>query len=627
MQDNETGSTPTQNSISLGRKLTSIIALGLVVTMAVLVWIAISQERAGREATFAENAALVSELFAQEAAGAIKFKKTDQLLPKFEGLSERLGASVEWVAALDATGAVIVGTELTPENPGIFEESWAEAAETGAQVQSEFGILQPVFFGKKNSLIGGVAIRWSDVTLQAQIRDMAKVTIMFGITVALAVLAVCFFWMRRIVVKPIQAIDGVMADLAKGNIDISVPEQRRGDEIGGMARSADAFRQSIERANREQEAQRAKEVASHAAEQQMLVDLEESIGAVVTAAREGHFNQRVDRTFDHEVINGICTGVNEICANISNFLDDCELSMAALAEGDLTKTIARDHAGRFGDMRNLINGSLSELSGLISNIRATGTDLSETISVVTQGSVDLSAQAESQAASLEETAASMEDMTSLVQQNNDRAIAIASQTLTAQQRAEKGQEVVSSAVGAMEEIEQGSSRITEIISVIDGIAFQTNLLSLNAAVEAARAGAAGKGFAVVAAEVRTLAQSSSDAANDIKELILASQSKVRDGASLVRATGDELATIIDSIKTVSAQIAEISDATQEQSLGVTEISTVISHLDIATQKNAVNAERSASSAKMLARKATDLQDLVARFNSATDKEAATDRAA
>ena len=631
MGEMQQNAVPDVRTRSLGRKVTLMLAIGLLLTMAAIVTISIVQERAGKIATFQKNASLTTELFAADVAGAVKFKKADQLTPKFTTFLDRLSEEVLWVVALDSAGNVIAATENAPEEAAAFSHAWSMVdPEAGAtQFTSEVGLVHPVFFGKKNSLIGAVVIKWSDANLQTEIREQATLTIGAGLGIAVLMLGACFLWLSRVMVRPIRDIDMTMARLASGNTDVEVPGQSRNDEIGGMARSADAFRISIDKANAEREAQMAKEKSLRDAEQQMLVDLEDSIGTVVDAAKSGQFDHRVDRQFGHDVINGVGTGVNDICANISRFLDDCDQSFRALSNGDLTCCLADSHPGRFGEMADLINGSLAELSALVIAIRATGAELSETISVVTNGSVDLSGQAESQAASLEETAASMEDMTSLVQQNTERSLAIANQTKTAQSRAEKGQDVVSNAVGAMEEIERGSAKITEIISVIDGIAFQTNLLSLNAAVEAARAGAAGKGFAVVAAEVRTLAQSSSDAANDIKELIHASQSKVRDGAELVRATGDELAGIIDSIKTVSGQIGEISEATQEQSMGVTEISTVISHLDTATQRNAINAEHSASSAKSLARKAEELQRLVARFKAAgkTEVKSAASRAA
>jgi methyl-accepting chemotaxis protein len=180
--------------------------------------------------------------------------------------------------------------------------------------------------------------------------------------------------------------------------------------------------------------------------------------------------------------------------------------------------------------------------------------------------------------------------------------------------AEAGQKVVADAVGAIERIEASSARISEIVSVIDGIAFQTNLLALNAAVEAARAGDAGKGFAVVASEVRTLAQRSSQAAKDIKGLIVNSNEQVADGVRFVRHTGEALNRIVAAAGQVSSTVVEISQATAEQAGGIEEMSQAVAHMDEATQQNAALAEQSAGSANSLAAQIEALRNLVAFFH-------------
>ncbi len=208
----------------------------------------------------------------------------------------------------------------------------------------------------------------------------------------------------------------------------------------------------------------------------------------------------------------------------------------------------------------------------------------------------------------------MEQMTSAVQSNADNARQANQLSTGAREQAEKGGEVVSNAVGAMTAITDSSNKISDIISVIDEIAFQTNLLALNAAVEAARAGEQGRGFAVVAAEVRNLAQRSAEAAKEIKGLIKDSVGKVENGSELVNQTGETLGEIVNAVKKVSDIVAEIAAASQEQSSGIEQVNKAITQLDEVTQQNAALVEESAAASKSLDDQAQQMAELVGFFN-------------
>lgn len=296
-------------------------------------------------------------------------------------------------------------------------------------------------------------------------------------------------------------------------------------------------------------------------------------------------------------------------------------NLQRLADGDLSARVPNEVDGEFAGLRSSFNDTLKRLAEMVGQIQSSSGAIVRSTEIISGGSRDLSSRAESQASSLQQTSATMEEMSASIKANADNAHRADGAAKEAVQKAERGGEVVGSAIAAMERIEHSSSKISEIISVIDSIAFQTNLLALNAAVEAARAGDAGKGFAVVASEMRTLAQRSAEAAKDISALIKQSSGQVSEGAELVRLTGGALTEIHDAIEAVVHNVSDISDASREQALGVAEITTTISHMDSMIQQNSALAEQSAAHARDLSEQAETLRRLVSYFRSGGEAEA------
>ena len=285
----------------------------------------------------------------------------------------------------------------------------------------------------------------------------------------------------------------------------------------------------------------------------------------------------------------------------------------AVSIGDLSIELDASGKDEIGQLLEALKHMQQSLSRVVSEVRRSAEGVATASAEIASGNLDLSSRTEEQAASLQETAASMEEITATIRQNASNAVNASALASDASATATRGGQVMEQVVTTMQGISESSSKVTEIIGVIDSIAFQTNILALNAAVEAARAGEQGRGFAVVASEVRTLAQRSAAAAKEIKSLISQSTDRVHAGSALVGGAGQIIAEIVGSVQRVTDIVGEISSASKEQASGIEQVNIAVTQMDEVTQQNAALVEQASAAAQALSEQANGLREAVAVF--------------
>jgi methyl-accepting chemotaxis protein len=391
--------------------------------------------------------------------------------------------------------------------------------------------------------------------------------------------------------RPIARITATMQRLADGDLEAGIAGDKRGDEIGAMARALAVFKTNA-RSKLEIESERQREQMEAEAERR----------------RNDEEKQALDQQIEHAV------------GKLAQALE-------RLANGDISFEIEGRFHGRLEQLRNDFNLSLSRLRDTMHQISGNVDQIQNNGRQMAQSALDLARRTEQQAASLEETAAAVDEITAAVRSSSERAEMVNGVVREAKKNADESAVVVGSAISAMGRIEEASRQISNIIGVIDEIAFQTNLLALNAGVEAARAGEAGKGFAVVAQEVRELAQRSAGAAKEIKALINRSAEEVSSGSTHVQQTGTVLSRIGGQIATISEHIEKIAETSREQSGALHEVNGAVGRMDQMTQQNAAMVEEATAATQDLSAQTDALRDLLQQFRIEAERGHSVGRAA
>ena len=408
---------------------------------------------------------------------------------------------------------------------------------------------------KDAATLQGVQIRLMDGDMaDANATYVTSRNVSIGVAVAvLAIATILLLSLIRGIARPLTSMTGTMQRLAGGDLSAPVAVDDRRDEVGALAGSLMKFRDQLVAAERAK------------AEQTAL-----------------------------------------ICDSIGTGLD-------ALAQGDLTARIHAELTGPFAKLKTDFNEAMDSVASTLGAVADSTRGITNGASDIRQASDDLSRRTEQQAASLEETAAAMHEITTTVRETATNAKRANHVVTDARDDANRSGNTVRDAVDAMHAIERSAAEISDIIAVIDGIAFQTNLLALNAGVEAARAGDAGKGFAVVASEVRALAQRSADAAKDVKTKITASTGQVESGVKLVVEAGEALNRITGRIGEISSLVSDIAAAADQQAIGLQQVNTAVSEMDGVTQQNAAMVEEATAAARSLADETEVMAREVGRF--------------
>ncbi len=429
----------------------------------------------------------------------------------------------------------------------------------------------------------------------------------------LAAALIAWLFVGRRVVDPITSTTAVMGRLAARDWATPVAGTERSDEIGAMARAVQVFKEQGQEADRLQSRIEADRQRYEAERREQEALLRQAVGEIVAAAAAGNLERRIDTAALDGVMRDLGGGVNDLLSTLARVLHDLDTALHALADGDLTRRIDGSYDGVFGQLAGNANQVAERLAGTLRQLNETAGNVRDAAQEISVGAHDLAQRTEAQSASLQRTAAAMEQVTATVRQNADNARAANQQVAAARDTADQGGQVTREAVAAMGGIEDSARRISDIVTLIDEIAFQTNLLALNASVEAARAGEAGKGFAVVAQEVRGLAQRSANASKDIKTLIAESNNQVRRGVGLVNQTGQALDGIVAAVKQVADLVSDIVTASQEQTSGLDAINDQVAQMDEMTQRNGALVEETTASTQALADQAKELARLVGYF--------------
>ena len=539
----------------------------------------------------------------------------------------------ESFASIDKDWAAFQATRMSDEAAklaGIANQRMKDAAPDiatldGLMAKKDVPALADFVKTKLNDTIESIASQFDELAklqigvaggdnLSAQALASTAVWVMIAIALLSAcILAYALSVVLQGVARPLTLMEGAMRRLAEGDLSTEVPYSGRKDEIGRMAAAVQVFRENGLKVQAMTEAEIAGSARAQADRTAMMAQLQRDFGEVVDAATAGDFSKRVEASFSDGELNALAESVNSLVATVDRGVTEVGGVLTALSGLDLSRRVSGDFAGAFERLKDDTNAVATKLTDIVGQLKETSGSLRTATSEILMGANDLSERTTKQAATIEETSTAVEQLAQTVTSNASKAEAASANAGSISATAEESGRVMAKTTVAMEQITSSSAKISNIIGLIDDIAFQTNLLALNASVEAARAGDAGKGFAVVAVEVRRLAQSAAQASSEVKHLIDQSANEVRNGSKLVSDAAGMLETMRAGIIQNAEALDDIAKASREQAISIGEVTTAVRTMDEMTQHNAALVEETNAAIEQTEAQARHLDEVVDVF--------------
>jgi methyl-accepting chemotaxis protein len=565
--------------LGLRAKLFTVISLCFFATILTIAIADFRESRNHFHKSATSTAEKVSHLLSRQMSSALASGNRVAMAAIFDGFEKDEENKLSGMVVFDPAGSLFVELGET----GYVAETAQVARTVDAQgyasslIDASLYVATQVKSAQTGEVLGTVVAVWDRTVLNASIiTALWHSLLLAGLCGAVGLIAI-MLGLSRMVISPLITITETMDLIATKKYETEVPFTNRADEVGTVARNLRSFRDKL--------AQEEKTARHHAHNEALKTALFAELSQALAKVASGDMTPRVDLALAEQLDEGS----KQVCIDFNALMDG------------------------FGDVIATVVSSAD-------TVRTSSAEISEVANTQSRRS-------EAQASTLEESAAALDGLTKSVKSAAQHASEADAAVSENRRQAEDSGDVVRRAVSAMQQIEESSSQITQIISVIDDIAFQTNLLALNAGVEAARAGESGRGFAVVASEVRALAQRASESAREIKDLISTSGQQVSEGGALVSQTGDALSEIIGRFGKVSELVSNIAVSLREQSTGLEEINVGINELDKVTQQNAAVIEETSASSQALSGEAERLSLVLSKFKLRTDTRAEAMKAA
>ncbi|MDR3475945.1 MAG: methyl-accepting chemotaxis protein [Devosia sp.] len=611
--------------LTLTPQILGPVAITLLLVVAVVMSLSGASNIQTLETTVAARQTELIRVLTDQFAGSVKFGKMDAVESAFTEYRKDPSFGLVAAGVLDAQGKPILqfgdDSGLVAQGVQIAGRVLGGQSIVSTLIGNVHVAAAPAYFGKDHGLVGAVTMTWDlsqyrDEVIAQQLRNG-----LMGLGLAaVAMVGLAWFLWRR-VTRPLRGLTAIANRLAQNDFDVAIAGSRRRDELGDLARSIEVFRQNGIKVAEMTEAEAVRILANQKARAEMMAQLQQAFGDVVDAAVAGDFSRRVAADFSDAELNVLAHSINNLVETVDRGIGATGEVLGALAQANLTRRVDGEFSGAFAQLRDDTNLVADRLSEMMMRLRDTSRTLKTATGEILSGANDLSQRTTKQAATIEETSAAMETLASTVLDTANRAHEANKIAGNVDDAAARGGQVMQDANQAMQRITQSSGKISNIIGLIDDIAFQTNLLALNASVEAARAGDAGQGFAVVAVEVRRLAQSAASASSEVKKLIEQSANEVASGSRLVAEAGQQLEAMLASVRQNRALMEGIARDNREQASGIEEVNTAVRQMDEMTQHNAALVEEINASIEQTEAQAVELDQIVEVFRLGEDAKA------